>query len=300
MLEKIQSKDIFKEVKNKLLPIYPDNEASQMAFWLLNSLLSLKKQDFILDKTFTLEDTQKVQLHAALLRLQNHEPIQYVLGEVRFYGLDFQVSSAVLIPRPETEELVDWILKEHQGKKDLTILDIGTGSGCIPITLAKNLDSSYTIHAIDISLAALAIAKENAVKNEAQVHFWELDILQNEETIAHLMPFQNTSFDVIVSNPPYISTTEKAQMQKNVLDYEPPLALFVESENPLLFYEKISVLAKKYLKEGGKLYFEINESFGNEVISVLQKNNFQNIRIAKDLQGKNRMVSGEKIDSLIY
>jgi release factor glutamine methyltransferase len=252
-------------------------------------LLHLKKQDIILNKTLDIENFTKQKLAEAVLRLLQHEPIQYILGESHFYGLKLKVTNAVLIPRPETEELVDWIIKTHQNKENLTILDIGTGSGCIPIALAKHLKNAI-VYAIDVSPDALRVAQENAEMSKVNVNFERLDILEISEI--NPLSFGGVKFDVMVSNPPYISIEEKEQMQKNVLDYEPPLALFVNDKNPLLFYEKIIFLAKGSLNEGGSLYFEINESFGKEVKDMLGHKHFEQIELIKDLQGKDRMVRG--------
>jgi release factor glutamine methyltransferase len=213
-------------------------------------------------------------------RLQHFEPIQYILGETEFYGLPFKVTPATLIPRPETEELVDWILA-HYNKNHKTLLDIGTGSGCIAITLAKNLPS-LEISAMDISEETLKIASENAKDHKVGVIFSKVDILN-----ALALP---QKYDIIVSNPPYVRNSEKKNMQKNVLDYEPTMALFVEDDNPLLFYSKIAALAKNYLNPKGFLFFEINEYLGKEVIQLLKRESFSEIELKKDFFGKDRMI----------
>jgi release factor glutamine methyltransferase len=289
MLQEIGSKDIFNQINSSLVSVYEETEAQNIAFWLLEKLLLLPKQEIMLNKK-VLQDMDLFQnnLSQALARLLRHEPIQYVLGEAYFYGLDLMVSPAVLIPRPETEELVHLIIQENHLHTHLVVLDIGTGSGCIPIVLAKSL-SEATIYAIDISEKALDIAKKNAKKYHVFIHFLQIDIL-NENLLNDSFP-TNLVFDIIVSNPPYIREIEKEKMYANVLDYEPSTALFVPDDEPLLFYKKIAFFAQKRLKIGGKLYFEVSEYFGNEVIAYLTFRGFKEIRLIKDLQGKDRIVA---------
>ncbi len=220
-------------------------------------------------------------------RLLNNEPVQYILGQADFYGLKFKVSPAVLVPRPETEELVYWIL-ENQVKDNPTILDIGTGSGCIPITLKRKLPRA-DISAIDVSSTALDIAKANADLNKVAVSFILTDIL--EERLWSNLP----SYDIIVSNPPYIPYREKPLMPKQVLDYEPELALFVENDHPLVFYKKIGLFALKHLNQGGQLYFECNEFNAEEVATLLEKMGFSKVELVKDMEGKERMVRAVKL-----
>lgn len=218
----------------------------------------------------------------AIQRLENNEPIQYIIGETEFYGLSFKVNKHTLIPRPETEELVAWIV-EDQPNNDaaLHILDIGTGSGCIAISLAKNLEKAKVL-GLDISERALKIATENALINNAEVSFVKQDIIETK-----VLP---DKYDVIVSNPPYVREKEKEMMLANVLDYEPEKALFVSNEDPLLFYRKIAQIAYKYLSENGILYFEINEYLGKEMTALLSQLGFKNCTIKKDIYGKDRMM----------
>ncbi len=218
-----------------------------------------------------------------ILELKAGKPIQYVLGETVFFNLTFKVSSAVLIPRPETEELVDWILQKVEiNEKNLhfTILDIGTGSGCIAVTLKKYLPESI-VTAMDISPEAMNIASSNAALNEVDMHFVEANIFFYKSIV---------KYNLIVSNPPYITNKEKWDMHRNVLDHEPHLALFVENENPLVFYEAIASFALTNLKAYGALFFEINESLANETIDMLSNKGFTNIELRKDIQGKDRMI----------
>ncbi|WP_141882971.1 peptide chain release factor N(5)-glutamine methyltransferase, partial [Flavobacterium psychrophilum] len=219
-----------------------------------------------------------------LLQLKEQKPIQYILGETQFFGLPFYVNENTLIPRPETEELVEWIIKENlkiSSLKNLKILDIGTGSGCIAISLAKNLPNA-SVFAIDVSDKALATAQKNAVLNEVDITFIEKNILQTEDL--------NQEFDIIVSNPPYVRNLEKKEIHKNVLEYEPHLALFVEDNDSLLFYRKITELATRNLSNNGQLYFEINQYLGKETVELLEKYNFKNTTLKKDIYGNDRMI----------
>lgn len=216
-------------------------------------------------------------------KLKSNEPIQYILGHGPFYGREFLVTEDTLIPRNETEELVHLIIKENP-KPNLRVLDIGTGTGCIPITLALEMKSPE-VYAIDISEKALAVSSENAKLLHAKVDFSKCDILKEKPQVADL--------DILVSNPPYIPLAEKGQMHRNVLDFEPDLALFVNDEDPLIFYRVISDEGKKLLKPTGKIYFEINERFGKEVSEIMMAFGYQNVRVIKDLNGKDRIVAGQ-------
>jgi len=226
---------------------------------------------------------ESIMIHGCLNRLKKSEPIQYILEETEFYGLPFKVSPYVLIPRPETEELVDWVVQEYKNHKSesLEVLDIGTGSGCIAVSLAKKLHWA-NVSALDVSKKALGIAEENAQHNQVEIDFFERDILQ-----ADSLP---KSYDVIVSNPPYVRESEKKTMQKNVLNYEPHTALYVDDEDPLRYYQKIAHLAKKHLTSGGALYFEINEYLSEELIELLQNEGFKRCVLKQDLFGKDRML----------
>ena len=223
----------------------------------------------------------------ALLRLKKQEPIQYILGTTEFYGLTFKVNKHTLIPRPETEELVDWVLSNlHDQDSVLDIIDIGTGSGCIAISLAKNIPTAK-VSGLDISEKALEVAQENAVKNQVLVSFCKKDIL---ETTA-----LKNKYDVMVSNPPYVRQLEKKAMNANVLDYEPGVALFVPNEDPLLFYRKIAQLAMVSLQTRGWLYFEINEYLSKEMDVLLKEIGFANIEIKKDFREVPRMIKCQKL-----
>ncbi|MFL3661246.1 MAG: peptide chain release factor N(5)-glutamine methyltransferase [Polaribacter sp.] len=266
---------------------YPKTEVDSFFFILMEEKLRLQRIDTVLNPDFLIDAATVVALKIILERLQKEEPIQYILGKTEFYGLPFLVDKNTLIPRPETEELVEWILseiEEIQGenqKTPLAILDIGTGTGCIPVTLAKNTVNTV-ITAIDISATALRIAKKNAVLNAVPVNFIRQDILKTTQ-----LP---QKYDVIVSNPPYVRELEKVEISANVLANEPHLALFVPDKNPLLFYNKIADLAKQQLNESGILFFEINQYLGKETVKMLEEKGFQNIQLKKDLFGNDRML----------
>jgi len=222
-----------------------------------------------------------------LEQLKKEIPIQYLLGSTSFYGLNFEVNSDVLIPRPETEELVDWIIKDcliFRNDVTLKIVDIGTGSGCIAISLAKNLPNAQ-VFAIDVSGKALATAKKNAELNNVEVTFIQKNILETAS-----LDFQ---FDIIVSNPPYVRNLEKVEINKNVLDNEPHLALFVDDNDALVFYRKIAELAQKSLSKNGQLYFEINQYLGKETVALLENLGFENLELRKDIYGNDRMIFAE-------
>ena len=252
---------------NALKEKYPKTEIAAFFFLLLENKLNLQRIDTVLKPDFIIDDTILSELKSTLKRLQKEEPIQYILGETEFYGLPFIVNKNTLIPRPETEELVEWILLEIaklQGciTPTLSVLDIGTGTGCIPISLAKNL-TDVKITAIDISPEALKVAKQNATLNNVEITFLEMDILKTHQL--------EKQYDIIVSNPPYVRELEKAEIKNNVLQNEPHLALFVENHTPLIFYAKIADLAKKHLTKEGILFFEINQYLGKETIEMLEQ-----------------------------
>ena len=265
-----------------LTSIYDSREATQIAYWVMEHVTGKKKSERIIHKSAELPDNQWAAIEQIQTQLLQHRPIQYVLGEAWFMGLKFFVNESVLIPRPETEELVSWVIDEHKNKGALQILDIGTGSGCIGISLQKNLPSSK-VTLLDISEDALGIAAGNAKKLGATVQTQQLDIL--DESAWASLPI----YDVIVSNPPYIKKTEAESMAKHVLDFEPSLALFVEDDDPLLFYRKIAMFGKSNLNPNGYIYVEINESLGEETTNLFQEYQY-NTAIYKDLQGKERII----------
>ncbi len=266
---------------HELSGLYPETEIQSFFNILVEFKLHLSRIELALQHNFELNDDDFLFLQNVLSELKYQIPIQYIIGETEFYGLPFKVDKNVLIPRPETEELVDWIIQNHKKEHNINILDVGTGSGCIAISLAKNLPNAQ-VSAIDISAEALNVAKNNAVLNQVNVNFINADILSIQKL--------NADFNIIVSNPPYVRELEKDQMQQNVLANEPHIALFVENENPLLFYDKIAELAKNHLTENGILYFEINQYLGNGTMELLKTKGFKNIEVKKDIYGVDRMV----------
>jgi release factor glutamine methyltransferase len=265
----------------KLTPIYDAGEAESFFYMALEELQGWKRIDLALNPEAGITATDLLKWNNFLEQLKKHRPIQYILGKAHFYGMEFKVNENTLIPRPETEELVDWIVKENVSSGAIRILDIGTGSGCIAISLAKNLPNAE-VHAIDVSEGALAIAQSNAQSNDAAIQFFKQDIL-----VANMLP---TAYDIIVSNPPYVRNLEKEEINKNVLEHEPHLALFVEDDDALLFYRKIAGLAKSFLKPNGNLFFEINQYLGNETKSILESKGFKNVELRKDIYGNDRMI----------
>lgn len=269
---------------NKELSVYyPETEIESFFHILTESLLRLKRIDIALNLYQVVSGKKYDKFQDAIKRLQNYEPIQYIIGDTEFYGLKFKVDSSVLIPRPETEELVDWIIKENQTETSISILDIGTGSGCIAITLAKHLPSAK-VYALDVSVEALKVAQQNALLNSLEVEFIEADVLDWNHG--------ELKFDIIVSNPPYVRELEKEAMSANVLNYEPHLALFVKDDDALSFYRKISQLSKMLLKPKGQLYFEINENLGQDTKQLMVQDEFKQLELKQDVFNKDRMIKG--------
>ena len=264
-----------------LTPIYDATEAESFFYLILENRLQMKRSDLALHPEIELSASQLQDYNDILKKLEQQIPIQYILGTTSFYGLEFEVNDNVLIPRPETEELVSWILSNHDASSHLKILDIGTGSGCIAIALAKNLPNAQ-VFAIDVSEKALATARNNAKSNAVNVSFIEKDILNT-----HIL---EQPFDVIVSNPPYVRNLEKVAIKQNVLEHEPHLALFVEDQDALIFYRKIADLAKNHLNLGGQLYFEINQYLGKEMTDLLQEKGFSAVELRKDIYENDRMI----------
>ena len=268
----------------ELTPLYDAGEAESFFYLVLEAKHQLQRVDLALQPDLVFSDEEIVIWNFILEQLKKEIPIQYILGVTHFYGLEFEVNSAVLIPRPETEELVDWIVQKSKiknQKSKLKILDIGTGSGCIAIALAKNLPNAQ-VFALDVSEQALATAKTNAEKNQVQLSFIHQSILETEDL--------GQQFDIIVSNPPYVRELEKQEIKKNVLDNEPHLALFVEDNDALIFYRKIAQLAQKNLNPQGQLYFEINQYLGQEMLDLLQGMGFKNCELRKDIYRNDRMI----------
>ncbi|RDI53690.1 peptide chain release factor N(5)-glutamine methyltransferase [Flavobacterium glaciei] len=269
----------------ELTPIYDAGEAESFFYLILEEKNQLKRIDLALHPDLVFSEGEIVIWNSILEQLKKEIPIQYLLGKTSFYGLDFEVNENVLIPRPETEELVEWIIESQKSKvksQNIRILDIGTGSGCIAISLAKNL-SNAQVFAIDVSKNALATSQKNAENNSVNVTFIHQNILETEDL--------QQQFDIIVSNPPYVRNLEKDEIKKNVLDNEPHLALFVADDDALIFYKKIAELAQQHLSENGQLFFEINQYLGKEMIDLLEKMNFKIIELRKDIYGNDRMLS---------
>ncbi|WP_272149059.1 peptide chain release factor N(5)-glutamine methyltransferase [Tenacibaculum aiptasiae] len=280
----------------KLIGTYPTTEIDTFFTYLVEEYLELQRIDIIMKPDFEIPTEKETVLNNALERLLNEEPIQYIIGHTEFFGLPFKVNNHTLIPRPETEELVEWIIqeinsmrKEFDSDKKLSILDIGTGSGCIPISLKKNL-SNVDVTSIDISEKALETAKQNAKLNQVDVEFLEKDILNTNS-----LPKQ---YDIIVSNPPYVRNLEKVEIKNNVLQNEPHLALFVDDDNPLVFYEKIADLAKIHLTDNGLLFFEINQYLGQETLKMLEDKKFTTNELRKDIFNNDRMIKISKKNDL--
>ncbi|WP_269685311.1 peptide chain release factor N(5)-glutamine methyltransferase [Flavobacterium lacustre] len=267
----------------ELTPIYDAGEAESFFYLILEEKQQLKRIDLALHPDLVFSEEEIGVWNAILKQLKHEIPIQYLLGKTSFYGLDFEVNAAVLIPRPETEELVEWILESQKPKVEsqkVKILDIGTGSGCIAISLAKNLPDA-TVFALDVSEDALATAKINAANNLVNVTFIHQNILETVDLLQQ--------FDIIISNPPYVRNLEKEEIKKNVLENEPHLALFVADNDALVFYKKIAQLAQKNLLPNGQLYFEINQYLGKEMVDLLEKMNFKTVELRKDIYGNDRM-----------
>ncbi len=271
-------------IRTQLKSTFTQGEIRAFSRLILEEVCNLSFTEIASCKFNDLSDNKKQNIISIVKRLQNNEPIQYILGNTEFYGLTLKVTPAVLIPRPETEELVEWILQENKQPKP-HILDIGTGSGCIAITLAKKLKDA-TVYAWDVSTKALEVAKENAKTNDVFVNFSETDALQPQPV--------NPYLHIIVSNPPYIREIEKEVMTSNVLDYEPHMALFVPNSNALLFYNSIADIAQKQLISNGWLYFEINQANGAEVVQLLKEKEFVNIELKQDISGNDRMIRAMK------
>ncbi|NNK82549.1 MAG: peptide chain release factor N(5)-glutamine methyltransferase [Flavobacteriaceae bacterium] len=274
---------------SELLGYYPDTEISSFFHILSEHILKLNQINIALNLYQVVSGKKYDKFQTAIDRLKVYQPIQYILGQTEFYGLKFKVNDSVLIPRPETEELVDWIIKASISKDKIRILDIGTGSGCIAISLAKHLPNAKVL-ALDISSKALKVAQENAKQNDVDVEFMHKNIL----SIPNYFLDSQDRFDIIVSNPPYVRQSEKTEMKPNVLENEPHIALFVDDDDALQFYKAIVQLSVNNLNKNGMLFFEINEYLGNEMIKLLQKFEFENIDLKQDLFGKDRMIKATK------
>jgi release factor glutamine methyltransferase len=280
-------RDIVRFAHLELDSVYTNQEVGVMIHALLEEFCGLSKIKVLTEPDLTVSESELLKIHFAIKDLKRHKPLQYILGKTDFFDLNILLSHNVLIPRPETEELVSRIIEENKGKKDLRIADLGCGSGCIAIALAKHLKSSK-VFAFDISDEALKQTEINAQHNEVAIEIIKADMGKE-------LPL-NEQFDIIVSNPPYVIESEKIQMRANVIDYEPHLALFVTDENPLIFYQNIASIASKSLKNNGKIYLEINESLSVETELIFKNLNYET-EVIEDLFGKCRMVFARKKSS---
>ncbi len=279
-------KDIQTLFHKTLDTIYGEQEVDSFFYLLTEHVVGLNRMALALEPNATINKKNEEVFQDALSRLEQQEPIQYIIGETEFYGLMFKVNPDTLIPRPETEELVEWIIKNHSVQNQdaqLNILDIGTGTGCIAISLAKHLPNAK-VYALDVSKNALEVARQNAENNNVSVQFINDDILNSNGFKSDF------KFDIIVSNPPYVRQLEKQEIKPNVLNHEPHLALFVDDHDPLLFYRAICEFSTIYLKEKGTLYFEINQYLGKEMVDLMQTFSFKNVELKQDLFGNDRMV----------
>lgn len=276
---------LYTYIKQKLIAAsYAETEASALARWILEEEFGFSTLELYAGKDTDFPMEKRKRLNDILVRLARFEPIQYIIGKTEFCGLTLKVSSDVLIPRPETAELVDWIVSDCP-QSGLRVLDIGTGSGCIAITLAERMDEAE-VSAWDISEKALAVARENALHNNVRIAFSCMDVF-NE-------PTGTSVFDIIVSNPPYITESERAEMERNVLDYEPETALFVPDTDPLRFYRRIAHIGNQMLKPGGKLFFEINRAYGSETAAMLKYGGYSQVEVRSDSYGNARMIKAIK------
>lgn len=280
----MNTRSLFHDLYAKLTSFIENGESRTIAYLLLDQICNITKEDVIAGKDVKFTSKAFPKLDGYISRLQNHEPIQYILGTAVFYGREFKVDKNVLIPRPETEELVKWCICENNIPNP-DILDIGTGSGCIAITLQKEIPKS-NLYALDFSPKALITASENAMDHKCEIKFYEMDILKDN--------FNAIELDIIISNPPYVRKAESALMADRVTKFEPPEALFVDDFNPLVYYKKIITLAQDNLRKGGKIYFEINEAFGKEIRNLFTPDHFKNVNLREDINGKNRMVRAIK------
>ena len=280
--------EIITFIRKSLETQYPSEEIHSLTQWIVEKVCNLPRHQQLWRKDKELSNMEKQTIQTIVQRLQHSEPIQYIFGETEFYGLTFKVSPAVLIPRPETEELVHRIIQE-QTASNLRILDIGTGSGCIAVTLAKKLIAA-NVYALDISEDALQIAQQNTQYNEVAVQLIHADIFSSNIVQSLSVPL----FDMIVSNPPYVTTNDKARLKPNVLNYEPYHALFVPDNDPICFYRRIAEFGRDNLTVNGLLYFEINPLFGETIGRMLHQKGYRNIEIINDLSGKERFIKATK------
>lgn len=282
--------DVVAFYKKELAAIYTESELQNITNWIFEKQLKLTSSQTILNPSFRVNQSDLIILEQMCYKLKAHKPIQYVLGEAEFYHLKFKVNQNVLIPRPETEELVDMVIKKFKtSTQTLNILDIGTGSGCIPISIKKNI-SAANVYGLDVSIAALEIAGHNAVANKVDVNLFKADVLAENVAEIILNQTKNQKIDVLISNPPYVLQSEKDGLEPRVKNYEPHLALFVADNDPILFYRKIAQLAKNILTTNGNLYFECHTLYAEAVYQLLTEMKFNEVNLLKDMAGMTRFV----------
>ncbi len=275
---------IIAKLKSELTPLFSNREIQTLTSLILEHVAGFSYTEIFAKDDFCFSNEQLTAIDQIIARLKAKEPIQYILGETDFLKLRFWVDERALIPRPETEELVSWVIESNK-KEQPYILDIGTGCGCIAITLGQKIKGSR-VSAFDIALEALHLAHKNAEANNVFINFYHINILKQATW--------DETFDIIVSNPPYVRHSEKAAMDATVLDYEPAIALFVSDDDPLLFYRHIGLFAQKHLNENGQLFFEINQAFGKETVKLLKSQGFKTVELRKDLSGHDRFVKASK------
>ncbi len=271
---------LYYTIKRFLSDVYTDSECKALAKWILTDVFCFSVSSLYGGKDTDFSESDQLRLADILQRLKKHEPLQYIIGETRFCGLPFKVTPDVLIPRPETEELVYWIVENHS-QDGLHVLDIGTGSGCIAIALSRLL-AAPTVMGWDVSDQALRVAEGNALLNASEITFCKIDVLKE--------PYPEIKVDILVSNPPYVTERERVEMEPNVLDWEPPVALFVPDKDPLRFYRRIADIGRTLLQPGGTLYFEINRMYGRDIVKMLEEKGYRQIEMKKDLSQNDRMI----------
>lgn len=275
--------DVRSYYNQQLFKFYDERESEILIFMLMEEYTGITKLDFFKNPEQTINESELLKIHFAVKDLKNYKPVQYILGKTEFYGFPILVNPNVLIPRPETEELVDWVVNDTGKEQEYTALDIGTGSGCIAIALKKTL-SNIKVQATDISSGALEVAKQNAKINHADISFFHINLLDKNEWS------KPGCYDIIISNPPYVRNIEKSQIKKNVLNYEPGGALYVDDNNPLIYYSSIAEFARLNLNKNGGVYCEINQYLGDETCRLFESLGFKNIQLKKDLKGNNRFI----------
>lgn len=287
---------VYDHFVKQLTTLYDKQEAESITRLLFRELLGMTPVNMVTESQRHISEVKANNLAYCLVRLMKGEPVQYVLGYTWFYGLKVRVNRHVLIPRPETEELVDWIIRDHRNQPPMQMLDVGTGSGCIAIALKKNLPHA-SVAAVDVSMHALDIAKENSKWNETEIAFGRFDLLnQDQESLNSLMDARlhadsdHPIIDLIVSNPPYIPQSEIQEMHPNVKDYEPHLALFVPDRDPMIYYKAIAEMAEQYLSSNGVIYLELHENYTHLAVEILNSFGYSSIQVINDLQGKQRML----------